>query len=424
MRCVAIFCVVALGQLVHGQSSTAFFKDTFEQMLRDNPEYATGVGRHEYDDRWTDWSKAGRDRRRQFFAQRLAQLATAQTGDSAEDLLTKRVVRYDFESRLEAWELDTHLLRVGQLDGFHNLVYNVIDRVPAGNVHDDENIIARLRALPAYVDQNSAILDESIASGLMQPRVVAELVIQQIEAKLKQDAEHTELLKGFRAFPAAIPQTEQGRLRREALEAYNQKFLPSWQKLHDYMVASYLPHVRSADSISSMKDGRAAYTILIHRLTTTTMSPAEIHKLGEQEVARIEAAMMNIIKESGSQGPIADFQKKLDADPAQHFHSKEEMLANSRNIAKIIEPELPNQFRHVPALLFGVRAIPPDREAASATNAQSSSPDLSTPGWFNLNTYEPEKQVRYDQESLVLHEAIPGHIFQHAAASQQSELPY
>jgi uncharacterized protein (DUF885 family) len=153
------------------------------------------------------------------------------------------------------------------------------------------------------------------------------------------------------------------------------------------------------------------------------MSPADIHKLGEQEVARIEAAMMTIIKESGSQGSIADFQKKLDADPAQHFHSKEEMLANSRNIAKIIEPELPTQFRHIPALLFGVRAIPPDREAATATNAQSSSPDLSTPGWFNLNTYQPEKQVRYDQESLVLHEAIPGHIFQHAVASQQSELP-
>ncbi len=410
---VIALCFCAFAPLARGQSSAAFFKDTFEQMLRNDPEYATGTGHHEYDDRWTDWSKSARDERRRFFEERLGRLNSIQGGDSPQDLLTN----------LEAWELDTHLLRVGQLFGFHNMVYTVIDLMPARNVRDYENIIARLRALPTYVDQNIAILDESIASGMMQPRIVAELVIQQIEAQLKQDAEHTELLRGFRAFPAAIPQTEQERLRRQALESYNQKFLPSWQKLHDYMVASYLPHVRSADSISSMKDGRAAYTILIHRLTTTTMSPAEIHKLGEQEVARIEAAMMNIIKESGSQGSIADFQKKLDADPAQHFHSKEEMLANSRNIVMIIEPELPNQFRHVPALLFGVRAIPPDREAASATNAQSSSPDLSTPGWFNLNTYEPEKQVRYDQESLVLHEAIPGHIFQGAVARQQPELP-
>ena len=276
---------------------------------------------------------------------------------------------------------------------------------------------------PAYVDQNIGILDESIASGIMQPRIVADLVIQQIAAQIKQDADHTELLKAFRSLGAGIPQKEQQRLRSEALDAYNQQFLPSWRKLHDYMVASYLPHVRASDSISSMPGGRAAYAILIHQLTTTTMSPAEIHKLGEQEIARIEAAMMAILKETGFQGSIADFQKKMDADPAQHFRSKDEMLANARNIAKIIEPELPNQFRHIPALVYGVRAIPPDREAATATNAQGASSDLSTPGWFNLNTYQPEQQVRYDQESLVLHEAVPGHIFQGAIAQQQTGLP-
>ena len=53
----------------------------------------------------------------------------------------------------------------------------------------------------------------------------------------------------------------------------------------------------------------------------------------------------------------------------------------------------------------------------------SATPDNSAPGWFNLNTYQPEKQVRYDQESLVLHEAIPGHIFQVAVARQQAGIP-
>ena len=192
--------------------------------------------------------------------------------------------------------------------------------------------------------------------------------------------------------------------------------MPTWRR-------RYLPRVRPADSIASMKDGRAAYTILIHRLTTTRLSGAEIHRLGEQEVARIEGEMLAIARNAGFTGSVADFQAKLEADPAQHFRSKEEMLANSRNIAMIIMPELPNQFRRIPALLFGVRPIPPDREAASATNAQAAAPDLSSPGWFNLNTYEPEKQVRYDQEALVLHEAIPGHIFQGAVARQQTALP-
>jgi len=421
MRCLAALCLIALAQSAHAQP--AFLKDTFEQMLRDNPEYATSVGRHEYDDRWTDWSRAARDHRRQFFEQRLAQLDSAQTDGIPVDPLSKSVIRYDFQSRLEAWDLDTRLLRVGQQFGFHDRVYLVIDEMPARTVHDYENIIARLRAVPAYVDQNIGILDEAVASGIMQPRVVADLVIGQLDVQAKQTADQTELLKAFRAFPESIPKAEQQRLLKAAQDAYNQQFLPAWRKLHDYMVSSYLPHVRPADSILSMPGGRAAYTILIHEFTTTTTSAAEIHKLGEQEVARIETAMLAIMKDSRFTGSIADFQEKMDADPAQHFTSKEEMLANSRNIAMIIEPELPNQFRHIPALLFGVRPIPPDLEAASATNAQGGASDLSKPGWFNLNTYQPEKQVRYDQESVVLHEAIPGHIFQGAIATQQQGLP-
>jgi uncharacterized protein (DUF885 family) len=140
-------------------------------------------------------------------------------------------------------------------------------------------------------------------------------------------------------------------------------------------------------------------------------------------VARIEAEMQSAMKEAGFSGTIPEFQKKLDADPEQHFKSKEEMLIYCRNIAKIIEPELPNQFRHLPMLLYGVRPIPPDREAATATNAEEPSPDFTTPGWFNLNTYQPEKQVKYDKQSLVLHEAVPGHIFQLTLAEAQQSLP-
>jgi prolyl oligopeptidase len=153
------------------------------------------------------------------------------------------------------------------------------------------------------------------------------------------------------------------------------------------------------------------------------MTAEQIHSLGEQEVKRIEGEMQSILTELNFKGSIEDFQKYLDSTSDQHFHSKDEMLAYCRNIAKIIEPELPNQFHHLPMLLYGVRPIPPDREAATATNAQAPSPDYTTPGWFNLNTYKPEKQVKYDKESLVLHEAVPGHIFQITLAESQKGLP-
>ncbi len=422
--CSSILTGLLLAQLAAAQSVDSFFKDTFEQMLRNDPQFATGVGRHEYDDRWTDWSKQARDARRRFFEERLAAAtAFSKQNPSAENSLTLRLVQYDFRSRLDAWDLETHLLSVGQLFGIHNRVYTLMDRMPARTVHDYENIIARLRAIPSYVDQNIEIFNEAIATEMMQPRVVADLVTQQLTAQMNQDTEYTHLLDPFKKFPNNIPPAEQERLRTAATDAYHHQFLPAWHKLHDFMATTYTAHVRPSDSLSSIPNGRQDYAILIRRLTTTKMSAEQIHSLGEREVKRIEGEMQAVLTETGFKGTIPEFQQKMDASADQHFQSKDEMLAYCRNIAKIIEPNLPNQFRHLPMLLYGVRPIPPDREAATATNAQAPSPDFTTPGWFNLNTYKPEKQVKYDKESLVLHEAVPGHIFQITLAESQGNLP-
>jgi uncharacterized protein (DUF885 family) len=319
------------GPAARKQPIDAFFKETFELILRNDPEFATSVGRHEYDNRWTDWSKAGLDTRRQFFAQRLSQLNSFPASSlSAENRLTQRLVEYDFRSRLDAWKLDTELLCVSQLFGSHNRVYLVVDRMPAHTVHDYENIIARLRAVPAYVDQNIALMDEAISNNITQPRVVVDLVARQITAQMNQDVQQTELLKAFRAFPSNISAADQERLRQEAITAYEQQFLPSWHKLHDYMLNTYSKHVRPADSLNSMPGGASDYHILVQRMTTTTMTPDEIHSVGEKEVKRIEGEMRGVIAEAGYSGSIEEFQKKLDADPAQHFRSKEEMLAYCR----------------------------------------------------------------------------------------------
>jgi uncharacterized protein (DUF885 family) len=223
--------------------------------------------------------------------------------------------------------------------------------------------------------------------------------------------------------PSNIPQAEQQRLQAAAKDAYEHQFLPSWKKLHQFVSTTYAQNVRPADSLSSIPGGKEAYEILVRRLTTTSLSAEAIHKLGEQEVQRLEGEMRTLVEKSGFKGTLPEFQEYIRNAPEQRFHSKDDMLAYCRNIAKIIEPQLPNQFRHIPMLLYGVRPISADREAAEATNAQAPSPDFSSPGWFNLNTYEPDKQVKYDKESLVLHEAVPGHVFQITLAHSLQNLP-
>ncbi len=401
-----------------------FFDRVFEQELADQPEFATSIGRHEYDDRWSDLSKAGLDRRRTHLQQALEELRKfPKDGLSSQDRLSVRLLEHQLQQELDAFDLETYLLRVTQVFGLHNRVYNTVDRMPAHTARDYQNIIARLHAVPAYIDQNIALLDEATRRGLVQPKVVVDLVRDQISAQTAQDPATTPLLLAFRRFPSSFPTDQQAKLKAEATDAYQKEFLPPWHKLLDYINGAYARSARASVGLSSVLGGRQAYAVLVRRYTTTSMTPEEIHKIGEEEVKRIEGEMQSVMRETGFDGTLEEFEKKLQASPEQHFRSKDEMLVYCRNIAKIIEPELPNEFKNIPVLLYGVRAIPPDREAATPTHAQAPSPDNSTPGWFNLNTYEPEKQSRMDKEALVLHEAVPGHIFQVSLAHSLQGLP-
>ena len=295
--------------------------------------------------------------------------------------------------------------------------------MPAFTVKDCENIIARLHAMPAYVDQNIEIMNDAITRGLTQPKIVSDLVIGQLKVQAAQDASQSALLEFLKKMPVSISEAERTRLRKQARDAFENDFRPAWRKYLEYMQNTYAAHVRPTVGISSLQNGNEDYRILIRRLTTTNATPEEIHKTGLAEVERLESEMLAIARQTGFTGTVSELEVKLANDPAQRFHSKDEMLAYCRNAAKIIEPELPNQFKHIPFLLYGIRAIPEDREQATASNAQPPSPDGSAPGWFNLRAYKPETQVKYDKEALVLHEAVPGHIFQNSLAHSQKGLP-
>ena len=152
------------------------------------------------------------------------------------------------------------------------------------------------------------------------------------------------------------------------------------------------------------------------------MTPDEIHELGLDEVTRIETEMDEIARSEGF-ADAASYEEMLNAAPEQRFLSKEEMLAYCRNLAKTIDPGLPALFSTLPRMPVGIRPIPEDREAASASNYQQPASDGSRPAWFNLKAYRPAAQVRFDKAALVLHETNPGHHLQIALQLELEDVP-
>src|SRR5882757_8582707 len=114
---VLLFCVSLLPLSARAQSDSEklkkFFADSFEEQLKESPEGATAIGRHEYDDRWNDWSKAGRELRRKHAQELLQQLkAFPFDKQSEQDKLSVRLFQYDEEQQLASEDIETHLVRV------------------------------------------------------------------------------------------------------------------------------------------------------------------------------------------------------------------------------------------------------------------------------------------------------------------------
>jgi uncharacterized protein (DUF885 family) len=150
---------------------------------------------------------------------------------------------------------------------------------------------------------------------------------------------------------------------------------------------------------------------------------SEIHQLGLKEVARIESEMATVARESGFTGSVTEFERGLGSNAAMHFSTQEEMLQYARDVLARVEPQLPRLFRRVPQTKVGVRPIPADREASTASNYTAGTSDGSRPAWFNMNTYRPRDQTRYTIESLVLHETVPGHHLQVGLAREIEGIP-
>ena len=406
------------------ESLHSTFGEYWEWKVATQPELATRFGRTEFNDRWRDLSARGRDRvrgRRKEFLQEMTYIASGNLTDA--DRLSASLLQWELRNDLEMEKYRNLVSGVNQLGGQHSEVFSVIDQMPARTVRDYENIIARLNGVPALVDQYLALLREQIAARTTQPQIVVDLVLEQVAAQRKMSTAQTPLLGAFRTFPKDIGAADQKRLLGAATAAYEQKFVPSWTRLETFLRGTYRRSARASIAVTSLPGGRALYEAAVRFHTTTSMKPEEIHRLGLNEVARIEQEMARVARADGFTGPVTAYETSLGNRQGMRFTSQQEMLDYARDILARVQPTMPKLFKRLPKMPVNIRPIPPDREASTASNYEAGTTDGTRPAWFNMNTYRPQEQFKYDIEALVLHEAVPGHHLQTALAREIEDLP-
>lgn len=402
----------------------ALFDAEWDYDMRGWPTRASELGDHRFDDRWPDASPAAFERRAAHDRALLARLRAIDPARlSDEDRLSLELLTRETQMSVEGEPFRLWHLALDQREGIQT-ADDLADALPFATVHDYEQWIARLRALPAYVDQTIATLREGVKERIVQPRVVMERVPAQIDKQIVGDPTQSPFFAPLRKMPASFTAADRERLQREAAAAIAGGVVPAYRRFKDFFVGEYMPACFPQVGAWQLPRGDEAYAYLVRYHTTTNMTPQQVHDVGLREVARIRGEMLALMEKVQFKGTLADFFAWLRTDPRFFYPDAASLFEAYEATAKRVDPRLVLLFKTLPRTPYGVEPIPA-AVAPDTTTAYYREPaaDGSRAGTFFVNLYEPESRPKWEMMALTLHESVPGHHLQIAIASEQQGLP-
>jgi uncharacterized protein (DUF885 family) len=401
----------------------------FDELLPLDPLYATFIGDNRYNDRLVnDLSAAHLERRRELEQRYLAAAQALPAGRfDAEDRLTADVFIRERETMLKKLSLPGHLLPIDQLYSLPSVFAQLgsgSSAQPFATVADYDNFLARMQGFATWVDQAIANMREGIRLQVVQPRIVMEAALKQLDELAGSAVADSLFLQPIAHLPPGFADDEKARLKADYEQAIAGTVLPAYRRLANFVREEYLPRTREGVAWSDLPSGEAWYRFLAESMTTTTLTPDEIHAIGLAEVARIRADMEKVKDEVGFKGDLKAFFRHVATEPRFYYSRPADLLDGYRQLKATIDARVPALFKDIPVIDYEVREVESFRaESAAGASYQPPSPDGSRPGIFYINTFNLKAQPKFGMETLSLHEASPGHHFQQSKQLGLTALP-
>jgi uncharacterized protein (DUF885 family) len=399
---------------------------SYEYTMLSRPEFATFLGDPRGQDRWSDNSVKMTRQREQDAKTFLAALENIDRDALSPTEQVNYVLLYDRQKRdIEGQQFPNEMMPLNQMEGVQQSIARMMAISQPKNARDYSNMIARLQKVPEVVDQTIAWMRKGMEAGITPPAVTLRDVPEQIRNQLVDEPDQSPMLGAFKQFPASVDSLQQATLKKQAEAAFSEDVAPAFEKLLAFVENEYLPAARKSIAMRDLPNGEAWYAFNVKKMTTTDLTPEQIHQIGLSEVKRIRGEMDEIIKSSGFEGTFEEFLVFLRTDPQFYHETKEGLLREYREIAKRADPELMKLFGTLPRTPYGVIPVPSYAEKSQTTAYyQRGSVEAGRPGNFFANTYALNTRPRWEMEALTLHEAVPGHHLQLALQDELEDVPW
>ncbi|MEA2417470.1 MAG: hypothetical protein QOI58_4127 [Thermoanaerobaculia bacterium] len=399
-------------------AQNALFEDFWQTSLKLNPTQATAVGDYRYNDKLGDNSLAAVVRRNEINASFLAKIKAISTdGFSEEDRTSHDLFLRNMQENADDFDLKNYEMPVTAQGGVHTGLADLPNAVPLDSVKHYEDYIARLHQIPNALLQTEDVL----RAGVKDHMVIVKFVAEKIPAQCAGIIAANPFLIPIKKMPADFSEADKKRLADAITAAVDTEVLPAYKQFASFITTDYVPNGRATLSIESLPDGKRRYQAAIRRLTTTNLSPAEIHRIGLAEYDRIVGEMTALAKANGY-ADLASFRDYIESDPKYKPSSAQAIVDDFDRYIKQMRPKLPQLFNVIPSAPVTVEAIPEFQKAA-ATHYQTGTPDGKRPGRVSVAVSDYTSRSFINDEAVAYHEGIPGHHMQLSIQQTLKGLP-
>ncbi len=398
--------------------------EQWEYRLSASPLFASFLGDKRWNDKLDDYSQEAIDknlRETQKFLDRFE--AIDSSGFSEQEALNKVLIVRDLRMQLEGAKFKPWEMPVDQQNGVQIYLPQIVNTLSFESVKDYEDYISRLKQMPRLLEQNVAQMRKGMSDKLMPPRFLLEKAAGQSNAIAIEEPEKSHFAAPFFRFPTSISESDQKRLREAGIAAIKESVLPAYARFTAFLRDEYAPKGRSEPGIWSLPDGGARYRFEIRHMTTTELTPDEIHAIGLKEVDETEAQMLELAHKLGFKD-LASLNEHIKNGRRFYATSGQQLLDLYANYVHEMEPELPKLFGRLPKNKLAVIPMEASRSKdAVPADYTNGTADGSRPGHINVNEWDPEHRLMLNVEAIAYHEGIPGHHLQLSLAQELAGQP-
>ena len=434
---IVIFSCQSEKKATKAETKVAKVNSDFDQVLEDyyqeglklNPLIATSQGDNRYNDYMPDFlSKDYQDQLKNYYVN-YKNKANAFEDSALSDTqrMSKDILIWECDINLEGMEFDSDLTPINQM---WTLQLNIgqlasgASAQPFKTVEDYEMWLSRLDGYLDWLNSAEKKMKEGIDNNYVLPKSLIAKVLPQLKAMTVTNLDEHLFFAPVRNFPDSFSTEDKQRLKESYEAKIENEIIPAYTKLYNFMKDEYLPSGRDSDGFAALPNGEALYNHQIKLYTTTDMTADQIHQLGLDEVERILTEMEKVKNEVGFEGDIISFFDHVrENKELMPFSKPQEIIENFNAIHETMTPQINKLFDLKPKTDFEVRRTEAFREKSASAEYNPGSLDGTRPGIFYVPIPDADSYNIYSDESLFLHEAIPGHHYQISLQQENEKLP-